>query len=206
METSRIMVKNLPKHLSESQMKNHFSEFGRVTDCRIIFKGETHRGFGFVGFRDNQSAKDAVKKFNGSFIGAQKIRVELAKTKDQIQNRKAKLFTKQNNRNKKNIQTKAAQNNLKKVKTTTTNETEGDDKKKSEFLANRLFFKNVPFEIVEDEVRDIFEKFGELEECRIIRDRQYKSKGFGFVGFLEDIDAAKAFDSLHNKGSYTFYE
>ena len=50
---SRIIVKNLPKHLTEERMRAHFAHDGKfqVTDAKIIRKGTKSRQFGFVGFK-----------------------------------------------------------------------------------------------------------------------------------------------------------
>jgi len=50
---SRLIVKNLPKHLTEEKMQEHFSNDGKfaVTDTKICRKGAKSRQFGFVGFK-----------------------------------------------------------------------------------------------------------------------------------------------------------
>ena len=35
-QTSRIIVKNLPKHVDESRLREHFSAKGEVTDAKIM--------------------------------------------------------------------------------------------------------------------------------------------------------------------------
>ena len=72
------MVKNLPLHLPESELRSLFTRYGQVTDCRIMFKGERNRGFGFIGFKHTESATEAVKKMNGSFVGKHKLMVQYA--------------------------------------------------------------------------------------------------------------------------------
>lgn len=34
--TSRICVKNLPKHVDDRRLREHFSAKGEVTDCKIM--------------------------------------------------------------------------------------------------------------------------------------------------------------------------
>ncbi|ORX98262.1 RNA-binding domain-containing protein [Basidiobolus meristosporus CBS 931.73] len=76
---SRIIVKNLPKHLNEDRFKEHFSTQGEVTDVKLIrtAQGQSRR-FGYVGFRTEKEAKAAVRHFNNTFIDTSKIVVEKA--------------------------------------------------------------------------------------------------------------------------------
>ena len=78
--STRIIVKNLPKNITEEELKKHFSEKGAVTDVKIMFKEDgKSRNFCFIGFKDEQSAKNAVKYFNNTFLKTMKISVEIAK-------------------------------------------------------------------------------------------------------------------------------
>ena len=36
--SSRLFVKNLPKHITEERLKQHFSQKGEVTDVKILKK------------------------------------------------------------------------------------------------------------------------------------------------------------------------
>ena len=36
---SRLIVKNIPKHIDEKRLKTTFEKIGEVTDCKIVFKG-----------------------------------------------------------------------------------------------------------------------------------------------------------------------
>lgn len=74
---SRIIVKNIPKHLNEQKFKKHFESIGTVTDSKIMFKDGKSRLFGYIGFKENIAQK-AVDYFNGTFIDTSKIVVELA--------------------------------------------------------------------------------------------------------------------------------
>ena len=77
---SRLIVKNLPKHLKEVDLAAHFATQGAtVTDAKIMFKNDRSRKFGFVGFKTDQMAKDAQKYFNRTFFHTSKIEVDFAR-------------------------------------------------------------------------------------------------------------------------------
>jgi len=49
-------------------------------------------------------------------------------------------------------------------------------------------------------MRELFAPYGELEDVKLITDRMTgRSKGFGFVKFVNEEDAAKALEELHDK-------
>ena len=78
--SSRILVKNLPKHLTEKRFREHFAKKGVVTDAKIIYtKDGRSRLFGFIGYRTAEEANRAVKYFNNSFIDTSRVTVEMAK-------------------------------------------------------------------------------------------------------------------------------
>jgi len=44
-------------------MREAFSKFGRLVDCRIARTGSVSRGFGFVTFDDPRDAEDALERY-----------------------------------------------------------------------------------------------------------------------------------------------
>lgn len=78
---SRLIVKNLPKHLTEERMRQHFSKDGEftVTDVKIMRKGAKSRQFGFVGFKSERHAKQALAHFRNTYIDTSKIDLDYAK-------------------------------------------------------------------------------------------------------------------------------
>ncbi|KAJ2751632.1 Multiple RNA-binding domain-containing protein 1 [Coemansia pectinata] len=78
--SSRIVVKNLPKHITEERFRGHFSGKGEVTDAKLMYteRGQFRR-FGFVGYRSEDEALAAQQYFNNSFIDTSKVSVEIAK-------------------------------------------------------------------------------------------------------------------------------
>lgn len=79
--TSRLIVRNLPKHLKESELRKHFSRDSKyeITDAKIMYAGTKTRQFGFVGFKTPTQAEEALSWFNNTFLHTSKIMVETAK-------------------------------------------------------------------------------------------------------------------------------
>jgi cold-inducible RNA-binding protein len=63
-----------------------------------------------------------------------------------------------------------------------------------------LFVGNLPFGTTEDALREHFAPFGEVQQVRIMTDRDTgKPRGFGFVEMAQDDDAAKAIADLNGR-------
>lgn len=57
----------------------------------------------------------------------------------------------------------------------------------------KLFVGNLPFTVTEEGLRDLFAGYGELTAATLITDKfSGRSKGFGFVEFATEEDAASA--------------
>lgn len=77
---SRLCVKNLPKHATEERLRDYFSQKGEVTDAKLMrTRDGKSRQFGFVGFRSEKEAAEALKFFNGSFMDTYRITCEIAR-------------------------------------------------------------------------------------------------------------------------------
>jgi multiple RNA-binding domain-containing protein 1 len=81
--SSRIIVKNIPKEITEKELQVHFSKKGVTTDVKIMKKenGQS-RKFSFIGFKNDSEANETVKYFNNTFLWTCKIIVESAKAQN----------------------------------------------------------------------------------------------------------------------------
>jgi len=62
-----------------------------------------------------------------------------------------------------------------------------------------IYVANVPFKANDDELRELFEEFGEVASARIIMDKfTGKSRGFAFVEMPNDDEAKQAISQLND--------
>jgi polyadenylate-binding protein len=63
-----------------------------------------------------------------------------------------------------------------------------------------IYVKNIPLEVTDEEFRELFEKYGDVTSASLARDQETgKSRGFGFVNFINHEHAATAVDELNGK-------
>lgn len=67
-------------------------------------------------------------------------------------------------------------------------------------MGKKLFVGGLSWGTTEDTLYTTFEQFGQLEEAKIITDRETgRSRGFGFVTFVNSEDAADAVSGMNEK-------
>ncbi|GLV42925.1 uncharacterized protein CBL_20481 [Carabus blaptoides fortunei] len=74
---SRLIVKNLPKSITEEKLRTLFSPKGEITDIQLKYTPDgKFRQFGFIGYRTVEQAEEAIDFFNNTCINTSKISVE----------------------------------------------------------------------------------------------------------------------------------
>jgi len=64
----------------------------------------------------------------------------------------------------------------------------------------KVYVGNLSFDVDDEKLREIFSKFGDVEEAVVIKDKYSgRSKGFGFVTFSDDAAANKAIKEMNEK-------
>jgi RNA recognition motif-containing protein len=83
--TNKIYVGNLPFSFGQKELQETFSQFGEITEAVVIVDKYSRRskGFGFVTFADDESAKKAVSEMNGKDIGGRELKVSEAKAREE---------------------------------------------------------------------------------------------------------------------------
>ena len=63
-----------------------------------------------------------------------------------------------------------------------------------------IYIGNLAYSVTEDDLRDAFSEFGQVDSASIINDKfSGRSKGFGFVDMPNDSEAREAIESMNNK-------
>jgi RNA recognition motif-containing protein len=64
----------------------------------------------------------------------------------------------------------------------------------------KLYVGNLPWSVTNDSLREMFAAYGEITEAIVITDKYSgRSKGFGFVTFVNEADAEKAVAEMTDK-------
>ena len=60
-----------------------------------------------------------------------------------------------------------------------------------------IYVGNLPYGVADEDLQDIFEKYGAIDKAKVIMDRESgRSKGFGFVEMPNDDEAQEAIEAL----------
>ena len=63
-----------------------------------------------------------------------------------------------------------------------------------------IYVGNLPYSVDRDELRGIFEQYGEVSAARVVSDRETgRSKGFGFVEMPDNEQARQAVEALNGQ-------
>ncbi|KAF8507695.1 hypothetical protein BU17DRAFT_57223 [Hysterangium stoloniferum] len=135
---SRLLIKNIPVNATPESLRTHLSSTKNgsltITDLHIAKKPDgTPRRFAFVGFKSEEQATAATQYFHGTFLGSQKITVEVVKgVKDAPTprpNKRPRLNGPDTSKGPSGVKT------FTKTVSTKTTESKGDDALTTEFLS-----------------------------------------------------------------------
>ena len=63
-----------------------------------------------------------------------------------------------------------------------------------------MYVSNLGFHTSDDDLRKLFEQFGQVSSAKVITDRETgRSRGFGFVEMASNTEATSAMDKLNGK-------
>ncbi|MFP4056490.1 MAG: RNA recognition motif domain-containing protein [Candidatus Brocadiia bacterium] len=65
-------------------------------------------------------------------------------------------------------------------------------------MATNIYVGNLPYSVTDDQLRELFEPYGEVRSAKVIMDRvSGRSRGFGFVEMFNDNEASAAIEGLN---------
>lgn len=80
----RLYVGNLPFRVTEDELRDLYSPFGKVVYAMISTDRETGRprGFGFVEFANREDGERAIRETNGALLDGRPVKVNEAEAKE----------------------------------------------------------------------------------------------------------------------------
>lgn len=171
MPAQTLFVRSLPATATNERLEEIFSEIGPIKQCFVVRDKGTDkcRGFGYVTYSMDEDAQRALKDVKD--YDGKKLFLTVAKKK--LRDKKKAAPEKEPEKKNKGIR---------KTK-----------------LKARLIIRNLSFKCTEDDLREVFTKFGTVIEARIALKPDGKMRGFAFVMFKNVSQAAKALSAMNMK-------
>jgi len=140
---TNIYVKNIETEATEDEFRALFEKYGDITSASLAMDPEgKSRGFGFVNFADHEDANRAVDELHDSDFKGQKLYVGRAQKKHEREEELRKQY-------------EAAR-----------------QEKVSKYQGVNLYVKNLADTIDDEELRKIFEVYGQITSAKVMRDTQ----------------------------------
>ena len=167
---TNVFIKNFGDEIDEQKLYDIFSEFGRITSHAIMTDTEGRsKGFGFVCFESPESAIKAVEEMNEKEFT---IGRPLYVNRAQTKKERSKELTKE----------------FKRLRMEKINKYKGIN----------IYIKNLDTSIDDDKLREEFSPYGNITSAKIMM-KQDISRGFGFVCFTSEDEAARAVTEMNGK-------
>ncbi|GMS86110.1 hypothetical protein PENTCL1PPCAC_8285, partial [Pristionchus entomophagus] len=165
-DTSRhfhVFVGDLSPEIDNKMLKEAFNSFGDISEAKVIRDPTTlkSKGYGFVSFPKRDEAERAIEQMNGQWLGRRAIRTNWATRKPTDANESGNGSRREMNYD------------------DVYNQTTNDN--------TSVYIGNVAQGATEDDIRQAFGGFGQIQEIRC-----FKAQGYSFVKFERKESAARA--------------
>uniref|UniRef100_A0A914HGP7 RRM domain-containing protein n=1 Tax=Globodera rostochiensis TaxID=31243 RepID=A0A914HGP7_GLORO len=171
---TNVYVKNFGDFLNTEKLEELFGKFGEITSAKVMEDADgKSRGFGFVDFKDHESAVKAVDQMNDTPVPGgkpdQNLTVCRAQRKGERQAELRRRYEQHKN------------------------------ERMQRYRGANLYVKNLEDTITDETLRKHFEPYGNITSAKVMCDENGRSKGFGFVCFDNTDAASKAVLDMNNK-------
>lgn len=167
---TNVFVKNLPVSVdSKEKLEEIFSTVGEITSSHLSEASTKSppRRFGFINYKNPEDAVKAVEEFNKKELEPD---CELYVGRAQKKSERERLLKREYKHQQRELDAKNR--------------------------AGNLYVKHLAEDVQESDLRELFEKFGEIKSLKIMADEAGVSRGFGFVCFDDADSATRAITEL----------
>ncbi|WVF72872.1 polyadenylate-binding protein, cytoplasmic and nuclear [Kwoniella sp. CBS 6097] len=167
---TNVYIKNVEPEVTDEEFENLVKPFGATISVALSRDDSgSNKGFGFVNFESHEAAKKAVDELHDKEFKGRKLFAGRAQSKLE---REAEL--------KKSHEEKRQENEAKSA-------------------GVNLYVKNLDDEWDDDRLRAEFDSFGTITSCKVMKDENEASRGFGFVCYSSPDEATKAVSEMNGK-------
>lgn len=171
-------MKNLNFDTTDDDLARKFAKIGTLVRATVARKRDPSRagqslsmGYGFLEFQHAKKAAKALKELQHCFLDGHKLELKMAQHARSDKPAAAEVG--------------AAKKPV---------------KVEPEKTGSKICVRNIPFQATEREISEIFATFGLLKFARLpkkmVGNGEGTHRGFGFVDFVTESDAKRAFDAL----------
>ncbi|KAI4316195.1 hypothetical protein L6164_024198 [Bauhinia variegata] len=181
-----VFVGDLSPEVTDATLFACFSVYPSCSDARVMWDHKTGRskGYGFVAFRDQQEAQNAINDMTGKWLGNRQIRCNWATKGAGASSNDEKNNDTQNAVVLTNGSSDGGQEN------------NNEDAPENNSAYTTVYVGNLPHDVTQTELHCQFHALGAgvIEEVRVQRD-----KGFGFVRYNIHEEAAMAIQMANGR-------
>jgi len=187
-----VFVGPLSFKTREADVAKEFENAGEVTSVNIITRGPRSLGYGFVEMKTVEAAEKAVTLMNKKEIDGREINVELAKPRSEVN--AAERPARRPRGSGRRGRGRGSRVGGRVGGASNGNNNNNNNNASREPSKTTLFVANLPFGIDDEGLSQLFAGF-KVTKAHVVRKRNSKSKGFGFVEFESEEDQQKALDA-----------
>lgn len=220
--TTKVFVGNLSFKTKEAELAAAFSQAGNVVSSNIITRGLRSLGYGFVELENQAAAEKAIQLLNKHTLDGREINVEIAKPREEIEKtgggrpprpsggnngpsrggpgggmgRGRGRGGRGRGRGRGGYRGRGGSRRRGGGRGGGPGPVPTGETKPKVPSKTTLFVTNLPYSVEDKELGDIFGDY-KVKSAYIVRRKNLKSKGFGFVEFESEEEQQKALEKMN---------
>jgi len=224
MVRTKVFVGNLAFSTKEPELAAAFGAAGKVIGANIITRGPRSLGYGFVEMESEEDAQKAVELMNKKELNGRNINVEVAKPQEEGKEKEPReqgeggrrRGGRQRSYRKRTEDGEEADDKAeegeegkdgaprrrprRRPRVVGTGQKRVEDSNEREESKTTLFVANLPFALDDEGFAKVVTELGvKPTTAHVVKKRNGRSKGYGFVEFENEADQKKALDGLNKK-------
>jgi len=223
MVRTKVFVGNLAFSTKEPELAAAFGAAGKVIGANIITRGPRSLGYGFVEMESEEDAQKAVELMNKKELNGRNINVEVAKPQEEGKEKepreqgeggrrrggRQRSYRKREEGEEADDKAEEGEEGKdgaprrrprRRPRVVGTGQKRVEDSNEREESKTTLFVANLPFALDDEGFAKVVTELGvKPTTAHVVKKRNGRSKGYGFVEFENEADQKKALDGLNKK-------